>query len=102
MFKFYIKKCYTRRTFSSETKQNFCSYFFFCARVYVNFGTVWSVSNQGSFAPYLTTLTSWLQRHLTYYQDYTQIFFLKLQKSEEILEIRNSRFQNFEKINLII
>ena len=41
--------------------------------------------------------------NLDYIQEKT--FFPKLRKSEEILEIRknwNSRFQNFEKINLII
>ena len=85
MFKFYIQKCCIRRTFSSETKQNFQESFSPIFK-YTNLDVLWSVSNQGPHDPHLSTLTNRLQRHFNIYTKKT--FFPKLQKSDEILEIQ--------------
>ena len=76
---------------------------------------LWSVSDQGPHDPHLSTLPNRLQRHLSNLREIQhsiwnlyqkKIFFPKLQKSEEILEIRKkmkfsfsefrkNRFDNF-------
>ena len=68
MFKFYIKKCYIRRTCSSETKQNFqkpSSPTF----KFVYFALLWSVPNQGPYDPHLSLLRNRLPRHLPYLRE---------------------------------
>ena len=89
MFKFYIKKCYIRRTCSSETKQNFKRSF---SPLFKDFDVLWTVPNQGSHDPHLFTLSNRLQwTHAIVGNLETipkKIFFPKLEKSEEILEIR--------------
>jgi len=79
-------------------------------QVYVDFGRVWSVPNQGPCTPRIKTLTSKLQWLLKYVREIWIIHkkkkFPRLQKSEEILEIRKklkfsfsefrkNRFDNF-------
>jgi len=76
----------------------------------MNFGRIWSVSNQTPSAPYLTTLTSKLQRHLTCLREIWVIYkkkrfsrnFKNPKKFWKSGKNWNSRFQNFEKIDLII
>jgi len=81
-------------------------------QIYANFDLPWSVSKQGPHHPHLSTLTNRLQWHLSYLREiwflYPKFFFPKLQKSEEILQIRKkmkfsfsefrkNRFDNFTK-----
>jgi len=79
MFKFYIQKCYIRRTFSSETKQNFQESFSTIFK-YTNLDVLWSVSNQGPHDPHLLTLTNRLQRHCHIYRKFGQYIFPETSK----------------------
>ena len=65
MFKFYIKKCYVRRTCSSETKKTFEYDIYLISHTS---GFPQSTVDLEPFAQHPTTLTSKLQRHWRRFQ----------------------------------
>jgi len=111
MFKFYIKKCYcvvhvlVKRSKTFKSKKITYLFASFC-----EFRLSVPVSNQGPHDPYLSMLTNRLQRHLWYLLEiwnlYQTTHFSRNFKNPKKFWISeknwNSRFQNFEKINLII
>jgi len=105
MFKFYIKKCYIRRTCSSETKQNFNFFInlYSSSSVYGRLRTKHLPLNirQRSRVSYNDTCHFYGKFGL-----YSRIFFSRNLKNPKKFwkSGKNwiSRFQNFEKIELII
>ena len=109
MFKFYIKKCYIRRTCSIEKRQNFYKYYLFKSSLY-EFWQSMVGSEPRTFRSTSDDVNEKLQRHLTYLGE-IWIIYKKIKFSRNFKNPKkfwkfeknwNSRFQKFEKIDLMI